>query len=87
MNSINSVIIKSPFIILFFFSSLIAVKLFLKNLILFKIIYNQLLSSLIFFGGMFLCTATKNAPIKKKLANFNDTSSDPQIEWGYYYKH
>ena len=87
MNSINSVILKSPFMLLFFFSSFIAVTLFLTNLILFKIIYNQFLSSLIFLGGMFLCTAIKNVPLNKKLAsfNFNDTSSDPKIEWNYYY--
>ena len=88
MNSINSVILKSPFMFLFFFSSFIAVILFLKNLILFEIIYNQVLSSLIFLGGMFLCTATKNVPLNKKLANFSftDATSDPEIEWNYYYK-
>ena len=88
MNSINSVILKSPFMLLFFFSSFIAVILFLKNLILFKIIYNQFLSSLVFLGGMFLCTVIKNVPLNKKLANFNfnDTSNDPELEWGYYYK-
>ena len=88
MNSINRVILKSPFMPLFFFSSCIAVTLFLKNLILFNIINNQFLSSLIFIGGMFLCTATKNVPLNKKLANFNfnDISSDPEIEWDYYYK-
>ena len=88
MNSINSVILKSPFMLLFFFSLFIAVTLFLKNLILFKIIYNQFLSSLIFLGGMFLCTAIKNVPLNKKLAsfNFNDPSCDPEIDWDYYYK-
>jgi len=88
MNSINSVILKSPFMLLFFFSSFIAVTLLLKNLILFEIIYNQFLSSIIFLGGMFLCTAVKNVPLNKKLANFNfnDTSNDPEIEWDYYYK-
>ncbi|MAI86795.1 MAG: hypothetical protein CMF99_06505 [Candidatus Marinimicrobia bacterium] len=86
MNSINSVILKSPFMFLFFFSSFIAAILFLKNLISFKIIYNQVLSSLIFLGGMLLCTATKNVPLNKKLANFNDRTSDPEIEWDYYYK-
>jgi len=88
MNTINSVILKSPFMFLFFLSSFIAVILFLKNLILLKIIHSQFLSSLIFLGGMFLCTATKNVPLNKKLANFNfnDTSCDPEIEWDYYYK-
>mgnify|MGYP001203358405 CR=1 FL=1 len=87
MNTINSIILKSPFMFLFFLSSFISVILFLKNLILLKINYNQFLSSLIFLGGMFLCTASKNVPLNKKLANFdfNDTSSDPEIEW-YYYK-
>ena len=88
MNTINSIILKSPFLFLFFLSSFISVILFLKNLILLKINYNQFLSNLIFLGGMFLCTASKNVPLNKKLANFdfNDTSSDPEIEWYYYYK-
>ena len=86
MNSINSIILKSSFIFLFFFSSFIAVILFLKNLISFKTIYNQVLSSLIFLGGMLLCAATKNVPLNKRLANVNDTTSDPKIEWDYYFK-
>ena len=56
---------------------------FLKNLISFTIIYNQVSSSLIFLGGMLLCTTTKSVPLNKKLANFNDTISDPEIEWYY----
>ena len=37
---------------------------------------------------MFLCTVTKNVSLNKKLANFNfnDISSDPEIEWDYHYK-
>ena len=73
---------------LFFFSSFTAVILFLKNLILFEIIYNQVLSSLIFLGGMFLCTATKNVPLNNKLADFDfkDSTFNPTIEWNNYYR-
>ncbi|MDA9671723.1 DUF1772 domain-containing protein [bacterium] len=88
MNEINLVILKSPFILLFFFSSLIAFILFLKNLILYKLISNEGFASLIFLVGMFLCTAVKNVPLNKKLADFDftDASCRPGIEWNDYYK-
>jgi uncharacterized membrane protein len=88
MNAINVVILKSPFMLLFFFSSFIALILFLENLILYKLISKEGFASLIFLGGMFLCTALKNVPLNDKLAEFdlNDPLSNPEIEWNYYYK-
>ena len=88
MNAINQVILKSPFMLLFFFSSFIALILFLKNLILYKIISNEGFASLIFLVGMFLCTALKNVPLNNKLADFDfsDSSCNPEIEWNHYYK-
>ena len=89
MNAINLVILKSPFMFLFIFSSLIACILFLENLFLQTIISNEGLASLIFIVGMFLCTATKNVPLNNKLADydFNDSTRNPIIEWNEYYKH
>lgn len=88
MNTINLVILKSPFMLLFFFSSFIAFILFLENFILYKIISNEGFASLIFFVGMFICTATKNVPLNNKLADFdfNDPNRNPEIEWNDYYK-
>ena len=88
MNSINTVILKSPFMFLFFFSSFVAFLIFLENLILYKLISNEGFASLIFLLGMFLCTATKNVPLNNKLADFdlNDSTSNPEIEWNDYYK-
>ena len=88
MNTINQVILKSPFMLLFFFSSFIALILFLKNLILYKIISNEGFASLIFLVGMFSCTALKNVPLNNKLADFDfsDSSCNPKIEWNHYYK-
>ena len=88
MNAINQVILKSPFMLLFFFSSFIALILFLKNLILYKIISNEGFASLIFLVGMFSCTALKNVPLNNKLADFDfsDSSCNPKIEWNHYYK-
>ena len=85
MNSINSVIIKSPFMFLFLFSSFIALIIFLENLFLYKLISNEGLASVIFLVGMFLCTAIKNVPLNNKLADFNESSCNPKIEWNYYY--
>ena len=87
MNSINQVILKSPFIILFFFSSFIALVLFIDNLISKTLISDQGFASLIFLVGMFLCTALKNVPLNRKLNDFNDSKNDPETEWMYYYKH
>ena len=88
MNTINLVILKSPFMILFFFSSFIAFILFWENLILYKFISNKGFASIIFLLGMFICTATKNVPLNNKLADFdfNDSSCNPEIEWNNYYK-
>ena len=87
MNSINEVILKSPFIILFFFSSFIALALFIDNFISKTLISDQGFASLIFLVGMFLCTALKNVPLNRKLADFNDLSDNPEMEWRHYYKH
>ena len=88
MNTINQVILKSPFMLLFFFSSFVACILFLKNLIFYRLLSNEGFASLIFLAGMFLCTATKNVPLNNKLADFdfNESSCNPEIEWNYYYK-
>ena len=85
MNSINLVILKSPFMILFFFSSFIALVLFLESPFVYEILSFQGFASLVFLAGMFLCTSVKNVPLNDKLASFNDSLS-PEIEWNYYYK-
>ena len=85
MSSINLVILKSPFMILFFFSSFIALALFLKSIFACEILSSRGSASLVFLIGMFLCTAIKNVPLNDKLASFNDSLS-PEIEWNYYYK-
>ena len=87
MNTINLVILKSPFMILFFLSSFIAFILFLENLILYKLMSNEGFASLIFLFGMFICTATKNVPLNNKLADFdfNNSNCNPEIEWKDYY--
>ena len=85
MSSINLVILKSPFMILFFFSSFIALALFLKSIFAYEILSSRGFASLVFLIGMFLCTAIKNVPLNDKLASFNDSLS-PEIEWNYYYK-
>ena len=88
MNTIYLEILKSPFMLLFFFSSFIAFILFLENLILYKLISNEGFASLIFLLGMFLCTATKNVPLNNKLADFDfkDSTLNPTIEWNNYYR-
>lgn len=88
MNSINSVILKSPFMLLFFFSTFIALIIFLKNLVSKNFMSNESFASCLFLIGMFLCTAIKNVPLNNKLAtfDFSDTSTDSKVKWNYYYK-
>ena len=85
MSSINLVILKSPFMILFFFSSFIALALFIKSIFAYEILSSRGFASLVFLIGMFLCTAMKNVPLNDKLASFNNSLS-PEHEWNYYYK-
>ena len=85
MSSINLVILKSPFMILFFFSSFVALVLFLESLFVYEILSSRGFASLVFLAGMFLCTAIKNVPLNDKLASFNNSLS-PENEWNYYYK-
>ena len=85
MSSINLVILKSPFMILFFFSSFIALALFIKSIFAYEILSSRGFASLVFLIGMFLCTAIKNVPLNDKLASFNNSLS-PENEWNYYYK-
>ena len=85
MNFINLVILKSPFMILFFFSSFVALALFLESLFVNEILSSRGFASLVFLAGMFLCTTVKNVPLNDKLASFNDSLSF-EIEWNYYFK-
>ena len=82
MTSINSVILKSLFMFLFFLS-FIACIIFLENLILYKLISNEGLASIVFLIGMFLCTATKNVPLNNKLADFDFNKSFLRLEWNH----
>mgnify|MGYP001372651566 FL=1 len=85
MSSINLVILKSPFMILFFFSSFIALALFLRSIFAHEVLSSRGFASLVFLIGMFLCTAIKNVPLNDKLASFNNSLST-ENEWNYYYK-
>jgi len=87
MNLINSVILNSPFMFLFLFSSFLAFIIFLENLIIYKHISSEVLASAVFLIGMLICTATKNIPLNNKLAgfDFNNPSCNPEIEWKNYY--
>lgn len=59
MNLINSVILNSPFMFLFFFSSFIAFIIFLENFIIYKHTSSEGLASAVFLIGMLICTAEK----------------------------
>ena len=84
MNLINSVILNSPFMFLFLFSSFIAFIIFLENFIIYKHISSEGLASAVFL----ICTATKNIPLNNKLAgfDFNNPSCNPEIECKNFYK-
>ena len=89
MQSINKVILRSPFMALFFGSTLlyavlIAVTVFDTDLdgrgLLFA-------TGLIYVVGMFLCTALANVPLNNRLAAAGDDVCTKAETWPHYFKH
>ena len=87
MTIINNIILKSPFMVLFFCSTVIAFLLVTTSLFFNKLFSYEAFSGFIFIIGMFLCTITRNVPLNKKLENlsFGDIKYEPEIEWSNYY--
>lgn len=86
MNSINNVILHSLFMPIFFGSSILSV-------LLIALALNNwghpdstlaLISGMVFFLGMFICTAAFNVPLNNSLARVDPDSSNAQQIWHHY---
>ncbi|KAG1660417.1 Molybdenum import ATP-binding protein ModC 2 [Nymphon striatum] len=80
MNAINEVILRSLFMPVFFGSSIVSVLLIIFAFTQWS---NEgsalmLISGLVYFVGMFLCTALFNVPLNNSLADLNENSSNAQ---------
>lgn len=86
MQSINDVILKSFFMVLFFGTTLIAIVLIiyaLTHLNDSNAIF-LLASGLTYFVGMFLCTVLFNVPLNNELKAADGNSKDGQKIWDEY---
>lgn len=88
MNSINDVILRSWFMVLFFgstvlFATLIAIALFSTDLAGRLML---IVSGLIYVLGMFVCTAVFNVPLNNRLAHVKIEDSNQSEVWTIYFK-
>ena len=88
MNSINKTIVRSPFIVVFFGSTIAAVILVVSTLI--QPVGNSvglvLFAGVIFFLGNFVCTAVFNIPLNNSLVNLDPQSGESIQVWKQYVK-
>lgn len=88
MNSINEVILRSLFMPLFFGSSIISVLL----IVFAYIHWNEsdagliLIAGIIYFIGMFACTAIFNVPLNNTLARTDIKNKNTKQVWSHYLK-
>ena len=86
MQSINLVIVRSPFIPLFFGTSLAA----LASAVIAALDWGApgnlslLAAGVIYFAGMFLCTLFFNIPLNNKLAAVDPGSKQGRQVWAHY---
>ena len=88
MNAINTVILRSWFIPLFFGTSLLALLLAVLALLNWDAPHAplSLAIGLIYCGGMFLSTLLFNVPLNNRLEQAKDDSEKNQL-WPHYYKY
>lgn len=86
MQSINEVILRSPFMVLFFGTSMISVVLIVVALMDLNSAGNVfvLFSGSIYFLGMFLCTVFFNVPLNEKLKAAQPDTQNGQNVWELY---
>ncbi len=87
MNSINEVILRSSFMLLFFgstilFALLIAVGIFYETT---SASWLLISAGLIYVIGMFVCTAAFNVPLNNQLAAVGDEKQERYELWNLYY--
>jgi uncharacterized membrane protein len=88
MNSINTIILSSTFMPLFFGSTIISVLLMIAAFIHWGEAGTDLMlmAGAIYFVGMFLCTALFNVPLNNSLAKLEPDSANANKVWSRYLK-
>lgn len=88
MNAINKVILHSPFMPLFFGSSLLSLALVFIALFNWQAAVSTplLIASSSYFIGMFLCTVFFNVPLNKRLASTEISGESFNRVWRHYLK-
>lgn len=88
MNAINRVILRSPFMPLFFGTSLAALGLALAALLKWQEPYamHMLVAGTVYVIGMFTCTALFNVPLNNRLERI-DRGKGKAADWQYYLLH
>lgn len=89
MNSINRVILRSWFIPLFFGSTVSVVVISINSLFGYYQQHSAVLLSagVIYFLGMFICTAIINVPLNERLRLSQNSTSTSDEEWSHYIKY
>jgi uncharacterized membrane protein len=89
MNSINRVILRSAFMVVFFGSTLLYAALGLIALLDTDLANRGLLilTSGLYITGMFLCTVVFNVPLNNQLAAATGEQIEIDRLWPYYLKH
>lgn len=88
MNAINITILRSLFMPVFFGSSIVSVLLIIVAIAQWSNADSglMLITGLIYFVGMFLCTVIFNVPLNNSLADLNKNSSNAEEVWSHYLK-
>lgn len=86
MNAINTAIVKSSFMPLFFGSTIVSVVLIVLAVLHWGDAGSamSLTAGVIYFLGMFVCTATFNVPLNNALAGVRETNTDAHDVWSRY---
>ena len=86
MNAINRVILRSSFMPVFFGSSIISLFLVVAAFVYWDEAGAglTLIAGMVYFVGMFVCTAVFNVPLNNTLARTGVTSDNAQQDWTYY---
>ena len=89
MNAINNKIVRSWFIPIFFGSSIISLMLSVIAIAYWGETGTGLIlmTGMIYFVGMFVCTAVFNVPLNNSLARIDPESNHAQKCWSHYLSH
>ncbi len=86
MNAVNLVIVKSPFLALFFGSTVLALAQVILSLAYLQGIplYLGVIAGLVYLFSMFLCTVLFNVPLNNQLASFDALKENADYAWVSY---